>query len=284
MSALVDLLRRLDRRIIYGLLFLSVIVPMLKPLNLPIDISVDVRNVYDTIDRLPEGSVVLISFDYEPASRAEVHPMAEAVLHHCFRKKLKVVAPALWPQGPSLATGLLDKLAKLYNLKYGEDYVQLGYFSGPNSGLPQVSAIMSNLTAAYPVDTKGNATANLPLTRRITSPREFALVFTLSAGDPGIPGWVQIANGRYGAVVAGGATAVQTPQYIPYVQAGQMVGILGGLKGAAEYEFKVGVRGLASAGMDAQSFAHVLILSFILIANITYFHDRWFRPGGARRG
>jgi hypothetical protein len=284
MGTLIDFLRRLDRRIIYGLLFLSVIVPMLRPLNLPIDISVDVRNVYDTLDRLPEGAVVLLSFDYEPASRAEVHPMAEAFLHHCFRKKLRVVALALWPQGPSLANGLLDKLAKQYNLKYGEDYVQLGFFSGPNSGLPQVSAIMSNLTVAYPVDTKGNATTRLQLTRRLKSPRDIALVFTLSAGDPGIPGWVQIANGRYGSVVAGGATAVQTPQYIPYVQAGQMVGILGGLKGAAEYEFKVGVRGLASAGMDAQSFAHLLILSFILVANFTYFYERWFGRGGVRRG
>jgi hypothetical protein len=149
-------------------------------------------------------------------------------------------------------------------------------------GLPQVTAIMGNLQQAYPTDVRGTKLAALPLTRRVTAAKDIALVFTLSAGDPGIPAWVQIANGRYGTKLAGGATAVQTPQFLPYVQAGQMVGILGGLKGAAEYEALVGEKGLATAGMDAQSLAHLVIILFILLGNITYLLERWVTPGRSR--
>lgn len=282
MHSIIALLKSLDRRIIYGLVFASVLVPLLVPVGLPIDISPSVRSIYEAIDALPENSIVLVSFDYDPGSRAEVHPMAEALLRHAFAKKLKIVAPALWPQGPSMATGLLDKLQRELNLKYGEDFVQLGYFSGPTVGLPQVTAIMGNLQEAYPTDVKGTKLAALPLTKRITAAKDIAMVFTLSAGDPGIPAWVQIANGRYGSKLAGGATAVQTPQFLPYVQAGQMIGILGGLKGAAEYEHLVKFKGLATSGMDAQSLSHLVIMLFIVIANVTYLMERIAGPAPRR--
>jgi hypothetical protein len=272
---IIELLKNVDRRLIYALMFLAVGIPLLFPVGWPILPGADARNIYDTIESLPAGSIVMMSFDYDPGSRAEVHPMAKALLHHLFKKKHKLIAPALWPQGASLAATLTDEMVKPYGLKYGEDYVLLGYFAGPTNGLTQVTAIMGNLAAAYPTDTRGTRLSDLALTRRVTAAKDIALVFTLSAGDPGIPAWVQIANGRFGARLGGGATAVQTPQFLPYVQAGQMIGLLGGLRGAAEYEALVDMKGLATSGMDAQAFAHLLILVFILIANATYLYERW---------
>ena len=282
MHEIIRILKSLDRRVIYGLVFASVLLPLLVPVGLPIDISPAVRAVYEAVDALPPGSIVLVSFDYDPGSRAEVHPMAEALLRHAFAKKLKVIAPALWPQGPSMATGLFDKMQREFNLVPGTDFVQLGYFSGPTVGLPQVTAIMGNLQEAYPTDVKGTKLSALPLTASIHAAKDIALVFTLSAGDPGIPAWVQIANGRYGSKLAGGATAVQTPQFLPYVQAGQMIGILGGLKGAAEYERLVNFKGLATSGMDAQSLSHLVIMLFIVIANVTYLFERVAGPARPR--
>lgn len=278
MHALIGILKSVKREHIYILMFLSVIVPLAFPVGLPDNISPDSRAIFDAIDALPKGAIVMVSFDYDPGSRAEVHPMAEAVLHHCFKKKLAVVAPALWPQGPSMAAGLVDKMIKKYGLTYGEDIVQLGYFAGPTIGLPQVTAIMGDLHKAFPTDATGKKLAAMPLTKRITAAKDIALIFTLSAGDPGIPAWVQIANGRYGTKLAGGATAVQTPQFLPYVQAGQMIGILSGLKGAAEYERLVDEKGVATAGMDAQSLAHIVIMLFIVVANVTYLFERMAGP------
>ncbi len=40
----------------------------------------------------------------------------------------------------------------------------------------------------------------------------------------------------YKVPVAGGVTAVSIPGRMPYLQSGQLSGILAGLRGAAEYE------------------------------------------------
>jgi hypothetical protein len=97
--------------------------------------------------------------------------------------------------------------------------------------------------------------------------KDLPLVVSLSSGDPGILAWVQIANARHHIKVAGGSTAVQAPQFYPYLQSRQLCGFLGGLRGAAEYETLVQEKGMASKGMDSQSFGHLLILLLILLAN-----------------
>lgn len=271
----VDAVKNVDRRVIYLLIFLAVAVPLLKPFNLPIDISPDAKRIYERVEALPEGSIVLVSFDYDPASRAEVHPMAEAMMEHCVRKKLKLVITALWPPGPSMASEVFGKLHRTYkDLTYGRDYVILGYLYGQTQGDPQVTAILQDITKAYPTDTRGNQTQDLPVIKQIRSARDYKFVINLSAGDPGIPAWVRQGVSAYGIELAGGATAVQAPNYLPYVKTGQMVGILGGLKGAAEYEKLVGKPGLGTSGMDAQSVAHVVIMAFILLANITWLYEK----------
>ena len=74
-----------------------------------------------------------------------------------------------------------------------------------------------------------------------------------------------------------------------------MLGLLGGLKGASEYEKlltdrypdlrpgyeRAGVY-TATRGMDVQSIVHVIIIAFIALGNAIYFLGR--RSGGAAAG
>jgi hypothetical protein len=78
----------------------------------------------------------------------------------------------------------------------------------------------------------------------------------------------------YGVTVTGGGTAVTIPGLMPYVASGQLSGVLAGLRGAAEYEVRLGVPGRATAGMDAQSLSHVLIMLFVILGNVAYFYDK----------
>jgi len=103
----------------------------------------------------------------------------------------------------------------------------------------------------------------------------------LSAGDPGIPAWVMVANALFHRPIAGGCTAVSAPQFYPYLQTNQLVGLLGGLKGAAEYEALTKYAGAATRRMDSQSIAHLVIIVFIIFANFSYFVLRRARPGAA---
>jgi hypothetical protein len=74
--------------------------------------------------------------------------------------------------------------------------------------------------------------------------------------------------------MAAGVTAVMAPKQYAYFASGQLDGLLGGMKGAAEYEKLVGKPGLAITGMGAQSIVHFLIIFLVLIGNIGYFVGR----------
>ena len=85
-----------------------------------------------------------------------------------------------------------------------------------------------------------------------------------------------------------GVTGVSAPLYYPYIPR-QLHGLLGAIKGAAEYEQlvidKYGgpnpdpkyIEGLRRMG--PQLVAHLLIIGLIIVANVLYFTD----PSRARR-
>jgi hypothetical protein len=59
--------------------------------------------------------------------------------------------------------------------------------------------------------------------------------------------------------------------FYPFLSAGQMVGLLGGLKGAAEYEMLIDKPGMGQRGMDAQSVCHLVIILLVIAGNVGYF-------------
>jgi len=98
-----------------------------------------------------------------------------------------------------------------------------------------------------------------------------AIAISLSAGFPGLDTWYVYGKEKYGFELGGGCTAVSAPGLYPLIDTGQINGLLGGLRGAAEYETLVGMAGKATAGMDAQSATHFLIIILIVVCNLFYF-------------
>ena len=103
----------IDRRIIFLLVAAGVILPLLHPLNLPVTVTPRVKAAFEAIDALPAGSRVLISMDFEPDIMAELMPMSVAVMRHCFRKHLQVIAMTLYPAGTGLGVPPADHLVQL---------------------------------------------------------------------------------------------------------------------------------------------------------------------------
>jgi hypothetical protein len=266
-----DRLKSVDRRIIFILIALAVIIPILRSIGLPVRVSEPVQRLYDAIDELPSGSKVLISLDYDPATYPEIFPMNVAVVRHLFKKDIKVVAMALWPMGPSLGEMAFEIAADEYNKEYGIDYVNLGYKMG---GIPIISQAATEMRGLFPIDDRGTPIDSIPIMEGVTGFNDFKFIFDFSAGDPGVPYWVMIAASRYNMPLGAGCTAVSAPNFYPYLNAGQLVGLLGGMKGAAEYEKLVEASGLATSGMDAQSIAHAVIVFFIVFGNVIYFMAR----------
>lgn len=259
--------KAIDRRIIYLVILVGVIIPLLVPLGFKSEVSGMVQQVYDMVEATPRGAVVLISFDYDPATATELQPMAKALIEHAWRRDQKVMAVALWPQGVQMADQAFDFVLKTHpEKKYGIDYVNLGFKPG---GMVTIQAMGRSLPDVFPQDMKGMDYQQIPMLKGIRKFNNIGYVLSLSAGDPGLKQYVMVAHDVYKCKVSGGATAVSTPGFMPYVNdQKQLYGMMGGLKGAAEYEMLVDVKGTATAGMDAQSVAHILIIIFIVLGNV----------------
>tara|TARA_Y100000588_G_C14038446_1_gene831776 strand:+ start:113 stop:994 length:882 start_codon:yes stop_codon:yes gene_type:complete len=279
----------LDRRIIFIIVGLSVLLPLLKPdwFSLPIRPKPHSQIVFDEINQLKNGDNVLLSFEYGPSTMPEIHPMSIALLNHLFSKNMKVYATALWPDGNFMAMEAFAEVAVSYDKQYGIDYVILGYIPG---GEAVIKNIASDLPSLYPMDIKGTTIQKIPMMKDINNVEDFAFVFSLSAGYPGSKEWVQYATDPKEIPMSTGCTSIQVTDIVPYVENGQIRGILAGMPGAAEYEELVKVElenrgvpikpGEASSMMSAQSMAHVVIVIFIIFGNITYYLTRKNRRKG----
>ncbi len=259
-------LNTLDRRIIFLIIGVAVFVPLLFKVPISVSPSPIVKTIYDGIEALPEGSNIILSFDYDPSTLAELEPMAVATINHCLKKKHKLVILGLWPQGPKMAQEMMEGMREKYGLTYGTDYVNLGYKTG---GLVVISSLGSAISDPFPTDMNGTPLSELPLLDRLHSLKDFDYILSFSAGDPGIKHWVMIGKDRFKIPVGGGVTAVSAPAFYAYYNSGQLEGLMGGLRGAAEYETLSGAVGTASFGMSAQTWAHLMIILFIIVGNMT---------------
>jgi hypothetical protein len=253
----------LDRRIIFLLVALGVILPLMIPVNLPVTPTPRVRAAFDTIQELPPGSRVLISMDYEPDIMAELLPMSIAVLRHCFQRHLRVAVLTLYPAGVGLAERAIHIAAAAEHAKEGEDYVFLGYKSGFQT---VILGIGEDIGSQFPVDFYGKPLDQSPMLRGVKNYDQFGLVVNLS-GSSGADYWIQLAQTRYHAPLILGCTAVMATDYYPYLSSKQLLGLIGGMKGAAEYEVLLGILGNGRRGMDAQSLVHVIIVILVLLGN-----------------
>jgi hypothetical protein len=264
-------IRRIDRRFIFVLIFIAVAWPLIQPMRLPIDVSPPVQGIYDAIEAVPPGSIVMLGADYSPDTMPELQPMVETFIRHAFSRDLRVVIACLWPASPPLVERATTPLAAEFGKEYGTDYVNLGYMAG---GIVTLLGMGASIPNTFPTDYGGTPVGEIPMMEGVENFEQIALVMEVSAGTPGTREWVQQVQSRFGVTLASGVTAVSAPNFYPYIQSGQLVGLLGGLKGAAEYETLVGAPADATKGMDAQSIVHALIVLFIVLGNAAYFATR----------
>lgn len=276
---------QLDRRWLFLVLAIVCIgAYMAKDLTVPILVKKEVRNLYQFIDSLPPGEIVFVSISYDPNAQAELHPMAFAVIEHCFRKNLRVIFPALSQNGSGMADQAIRAIAdsmkvpRTYNgveypareIKSGEDYVFLGY--KPYFAIVILS-MGQDFRQPFPKDYYGVPLDSLPMMQGVRNYRDIACVLDLSGGNI-TDAWISYGQARFNFPLFLGVTGVQAAQYYPYLNSGQIQGLMAGMLGAAQYEQLADNPGLAKDGMRVQLFGHFVIILFILVGNIGYFMAR----------
>ena len=283
-------LGKIDRRFIFLLIALSVLVPLIKPnwVNIPIKTTSNSEIVFQELNKLNAGDRVLVSFEYGASTKPEIHPMSIAVLQHLFSRGVKVYTVPLWPEGLMMAKYALEEIVQsnLFNIKEHIDYVSLPYKAG---GEIIIRGIATDIKSIFTQDINNILLDDIPMMKGINKVSDFDFVFDLSAGVPGNAEWVQFACDEHNVPLSSGCTSIMVTDAIPYVESGQIKGILAGMPGAAEYEQMVYkylsneqnnkflnsdaiiVPGKATSRMSAQSIAHILMVIFIVLGNISYY-------------
>lgn len=252
-----------------------VFVTMLLNVEPNIDISPETQRMHAFIDSLPPGSLVMVSFDHEASALPEIKPLTLAYLRHAFSRGHRLIGIALMAEGTAIGYRLLDQVAAEYGKTYGSDYVFLGF-------QPQIiAAILSmgeSVQQTFPSDYFGHRYDSLPLLSDVHKLSDLTAVVSISDGNLATH-WIEYGHARFNVPVAAFVTAVMVTSYDPYINSGQLSGMVGGLRGAAEYEKLIGIGGAGRRGMLAQSASHLYILALIVVGNVIYFVSRSRKAG-----
>ena len=282
-----------DRRLIFILIGLSVLIPLIYPewIKMPVKTTKHTQIVFDEISQLNENDKVLISFEYGASTKPEIHPMAIALLNQLFSKGIKVYIISLWPEGVIMAKDVMTQIneSEVFDLEEGVNYAMFDYKVG---GEIVIKNIASDFRGIYMQDINKTFIKDIPMMEGIKNIEDFDFVFDLSAGVPGNAEWVLYACDPKNIPLSSGCTSIMVTDAIPYVESGQLRGILAGMPGAAEYEnlvynFMINQNnnkyilnydkiysGKATSRMSSQSLAHVVMVLLIIFGNISYYLKR----------
>jgi len=197
---------------------------------------------YETIETVPAGSVVIMSFDLGPAGLPELSKMCVATMQHLFWRiheaGIKVVLLCYWATGAALIVncfegmyGPMDQMGAVY----GEDWVNLGYIAGGEVGM---SNFAMDAWGAKPTDYQGTLVSTIPLMQNVHTIQDIYMLVSIESGTPGLEEYLRqwwIRNNGLKIIV--GCLSVMKPGVIPYYSSGHVKGILAGFKEYVEYEW-----------------------------------------------
>ena len=257
----------IDNRILWIVLVFVLLVPMIRPIGIPISIGPWTKKAYQELSYLRPGDTVIFDFGYNVDGAPDVEPIAVAVFNDLFMRDVKIICVCFNAQGVMIAEKLLGPHEEAGKV-YGEDFCNLGFVAGGETAL---AAYARDLKRTFPRDWRGNNTSLLPILNDITgaSDTQAWVFFTDSSAEA----WVRQV-GQLDVPIIGAVITVVAPQAEPFIQSGQLDGLLTGLRSAAEYETLMENPGAAVAAMDAQSLGHLLLILFILFGNMSHFVKR----------
>jgi hypothetical protein len=259
-----------DRRILYVMFAIVILYPQFVPTALPMAIDPTTRGLYDAIEKLQPGDPILISTEFSAVMYSELSPVLHVVSKHAFSKGLRVFYMSTDPDGAQFNIEVIDKLVPA-NYVYGKNVVNLGYTAGYEAA---VAALCKDFPGTWPADYKQQPTRNMEIMNGIKDITSFKMVFQMTGGALGPLLWVRQANIPFKTICATAVSSSMVPSAVPYYQAGQLVALLNGLKGCAEYELLTKLYGKGVAGMAGQSLGHLYIVVIVLVANVAYFMNK----------
>ncbi len=277
-NAWYNVLQRIDRRIIYLVVFLLVSIPFFVSIPVRMEISPVVKSLYDRVEMIAEENkrsgeekVVLLAMDWSPSVKAENEPQTAAMIEHLFRRGVKFILMShVLPEGPLMAERIAETTAKRLGKKYGEDWVNFGY---RRMATADFRAFVEDIYVMIEKDFRGTPIRDVPVMKNVSSLRDVALVFCVT-GSSAHYWWIFYAQPVVRCDIGVGVTAIIGPEVRPLIDAGQVVGMMEGLSGAAQYEQLLKNPARGTRGMASQNLVHLWVIVAMALGNIGYVMER----------
>jgi hypothetical protein len=255
-----------------------IIIPVLYPLGLPLVISAPTRGFYNTINELPEGSIIVIDAGGGFASFDEFESSMTAMFKVLCSRDLKWFAWGMTMDGAVLVDVILEnvKPEERFGKVYGEDFLILPYISGEEMAVASVAANTQQIATK---DYYGNDLSQYPLWSELGGANDYALLITISGGCLNMDQETRQWYSQYGLNILSINMACCSPMdmnYFPNV----MPGGLWGVKGGTELEVLSGFPGPGARISDAQNFGLFPFILFLILGNIGYFGKMYIEKEG----
>jgi len=252
----------LFRLLLALLLLTAVIFPFLSTSNQTPQtgtLPVEAQALMDSINALESGSPVLIVTDYQAGFSAEMEQVADPLIRHLAQKQVQMVLLSTYPEGVWLAERLLDvSLTDDSFSQVREQAVNLGFLPGGRIGLLSyaVDAQASFAEGVWESSNLGN----------INHINDFSMVLILADTLDSARSWLEQA----------GPSLIDTPMFmvsstqeaammLPYLDSGQLAGMLSGVQDAGLYETALGDTVMTSTIWSAYQAGLLAMATLILV-------------------
>ncbi len=227
--------------------------------------------------------IVLISADFGPQTRAELLPMLECTVRHLMMRRIKFAIYTNVPDGAGYCKEIPEKLARELGCTYGQDWANFGY--KPNGSF-LVRQMATNIPGGLKTDVNGTnledakaVAERLPCMLGVKDAGDVSLVVEITGLVGMFARWPAFfATPTARPDMAHGCTSVSIPDAYSDLESGLICGLYEGIAGAAAYnDLLDGVRSPAKdppvsidarVHMTAQTVAHLLIITFVVLGNL----------------
>jgi len=219
---------------------------------------------------LPANAPVLLIFDYEPALAGEMEASAAPLVD--LMLTLKAPRLSLLASTPT-GSGLAERFIKPFsvptghNYQRGQQFINLGYLPGGAAG---VLAFSENPINTKPLSTSGENAWATSLLQDVKSLSEFRAIILLTDNVETARVWIEQTEGKRGETPLLVVSSAQSgPMILPYVQSGQVDGMVTGLDNSAPIEQgNSGRPGMARRYWDAYGFGLLTAVSLIVLGSL----------------
>ncbi|MBS7631766.1 hypothetical protein KEJ47_09430 [Candidatus Bathyarchaeota archaeon] len=258
----------LKSQYVWLVVLLVYVTAVIVPIGAPFQMSEITVKIYNKINELQEGDIVVIGGAYVFAFDLESSAALIPCLRQLAQKKVRIVNAPFAVEAVQFekyamdASRITDKMGGTY--KYGVDWVQLPYMPGWPAALV---GFLEDVHSAVATDVYGTPIDQIPLMKDLRSYKDIKLFI--------VPHWsfdmvVRYATAERGIPAIYFAQAAAYASYSPFMMAyPDKVFMTNGFLGGAQYEKLMGMTGLGHSAIDAYAILSAVFLGFVILGNLT---------------